>query len=109
MPTNGASDSHQSRSTSPLGIPVSNRSVSVTSGEGGLHSGLMASDSSNSFDNGDLVARDKNGGYKVDMPILPAHLWEEDGGEGMEMDGIEMNRSRQESMDMQSWREDMVY
>lgn len=39
-------------------------------------------------DNGDIVPRDKNGCYKLDIPVLPPAVFEEgDGGDSME--GIE--------------------
>lgn len=43
---------------------------------------------SSSLDNGDIVPRDKNGCYKLDIPVLPPVVFEEaDGGDSME--GIE--------------------
>ena len=40
------------------------------------------------LDNGDIVARDKNGGYKVDVPMLPPGMIGDDADEGG-MEGIE--------------------
>jgi hypothetical protein len=40
------------------------------------------------LDNGDIVARDKNGGYKVDIPMLPPGMMGDDADEGG-MEGIE--------------------
>ncbi|PYH48280.1 uncharacterized protein BP01DRAFT_179863 [Aspergillus saccharolyticus JOP 1030-1] len=57
----------------PTHMALSNSSESVSS----LSSGLV--------DNGEIVVRDKNGSYKIDIPILPAVVSE--GGD--EMEGIE--------------------
>lgn len=42
------------------------------------------------MDNGEIVARDKNGGYKVDVPVLPVGMWDDDceegGGGGMDVE-----------------------
>jgi len=40
------------------------------------------------LDNGDIVVRDKNGAYKVDVPMLPPRLIGDDADEGG-MEGIE--------------------
>ncbi|PGH13173.1 hypothetical protein AJ80_06419 [Polytolypa hystricis UAMH7299] len=53
---------------------------------------LSSVSASASAENGDIVARDKNGGYKVDVPILPAGMWGEDtddGGSGVGGGGME--------------------
>lgn len=41
---------------------------------------------SGSLDNGDIVVRDKNGGYKLDIPVLPPAITSEN-GDGM--DGLD--------------------
>ncbi|KKK22456.1 hypothetical protein P175DRAFT_0534457 [Aspergillus ochraceoroseus IBT 24754] len=66
-----------------------------TSGPGmsGLSSQILQStapDSSSSLssgpvDNGEIVVKDKNGGYKLDIPVLPPLV----GEDGEEMEGIE--------------------
>ena len=43
------------------------------------------------LDNGDIVARDKNGCYQVDIPILPPSMFGEDAEGGDLMEGIEQN------------------
>jgi hypothetical protein len=42
-------------------------------------------------DNGDIVARDKNGNYKIDVPVLPPVVVGED-GEEVGMEDIEEGR-----------------
>jgi hypothetical protein len=37
-------------------------------------------------ESGDIVVKDKNGGYRIDIPVLPSVVGEEDGDE---MEGIE--------------------
>ncbi|KAL2216914.1 hypothetical protein M432DRAFT_633376 [Thermoascus aurantiacus ATCC 26904] len=47
--------------------------------------------SSGPVDNGEIVVRDKNGGYKLDIPILPPVLAGDD-GDGDAMEGVEDGR-----------------
>ncbi|KAK2872081.1 hypothetical protein FQN49_002560 [Arthroderma sp. PD_2] len=50
---------------------------------------LGTSLSSSSLDNGDIVARDKNGCYEVDIPMLPPGVFGEEVEGGDSMEGIE--------------------
>ncbi|KAL2007211.1 hypothetical protein VTN00DRAFT_8649 [Thermoascus crustaceus] len=43
------------------------------------------------LDNGEIVVKDKNGGYKLDIPILPPVVVGDDGDEGT-MEGVEDGR-----------------
>lgn len=45
--------------------------------------------SSGNVDNGEIVSRDKNGSYKLDIPILPPVV----GEDGEEMDGMDDGRA----------------
>ncbi|PYH98904.1 hypothetical protein BO71DRAFT_13913 [Aspergillus ellipticus CBS 707.79] len=83
---------HLSRRSGSAG-PASS-SVQGSAGNGtGQSSDILqptSSDSSSSLssgpiDNGEIVVRDKNGGYKLDIPVLPPLV----GEDGYELEGIE--------------------
>ncbi|KAL4898485.1 hypothetical protein BDV59DRAFT_197389 [Aspergillus ambiguus] len=77
-------------STAPPNVSIAS---ATTSGISGLSSHVLTSAasestsslSSGSGDTGDIVVRDKNGGYKLDVPILPPIV----GEDGEEMEGVE--------------------
>ncbi|KAF3483615.1 uncharacterized protein GIQ15_02939 [Arthroderma uncinatum] len=77
MPTDTATSSNGS--SNALGGNRPSKSISK----------LGTSLSASSLDSGDIVARDKNGCYKVDIPILPPGVFGEEGEGGDSMEGIE--------------------
>ncbi|EAW08618.1 uncharacterized protein ACLA_095510 [Aspergillus clavatus NRRL 1] len=87
---------HHNLSRRPVSTvpPTGSLQSNGTSGVSGLSSHLLRSSTesttsslaSGPVDNGDIVVRDKNGGYKLDMPILPPLVGGED-GDGM--DGVD--------------------
>ncbi|KAJ5806109.1 uncharacterized protein N7503_003711 [Penicillium pulvis] len=54
-------------------------------------------------ENKDIVVRDKNGGYKLDMPALPSRSIVGDNGE--ELDELEAGETSFESLDMEREKE----
>lgn len=50
------------------------------------------------LDNGDIVARDKNGCYQVDIPIMPSGVFGEDPDGRNAMEGIQQNGGMSEIM-----------
>ncbi|PLB49517.1 hypothetical protein P170DRAFT_475807 [Aspergillus steynii IBT 23096] len=90
---------HHHLSRRPVSAAPSNASVQLTGsaanhGVSGLSSHMLSSAASEStsslssgpVDNGEIVTRDKNGGYKLDIPVLPPIAGQE--GED-EMEGVE--------------------
>ncbi|CAK42195.1 hypothetical protein ASPNIDRAFT_40315 [Aspergillus niger ATCC 1015] len=82
--------SKRAGSTGPAGSSAQGKS---SNGPSGLSSQLLQSASSDastslssgSIDNGEIVVKDKNGSYKLDVPVLPPLV----GEDGEEMEGIE--------------------
>ncbi|RAH83454.1 hypothetical protein BO86DRAFT_52078 [Aspergillus japonicus CBS 114.51] len=79
-PGSVAPSSSSAQSSATQGAPVLSKHMAPS----------MSSDSASSLgsgpvDGGEIVARDKNGGYKLDIPVLPALI----GNGGDEMEGIE--------------------
>ncbi|KAF7591978.1 hypothetical protein BBP40_000825 [Aspergillus hancockii] len=76
--------------------PNSSIQGSTNGGMSNLSSHVMSSASSESIqpltsgmtESGDIVVKDKNGGYKIDIPVLPSVVRGEDGDE---MEDIEQN------------------
>lgn len=89
---------HHHLSRRPVSTASSNASTQHTHSASGLSSHMLSSTasestsslSSGSVDNGEIVTRDKNGGYKLDIPILPpiAGRESEDEMEGVEAGGV---------------------
>ncbi|PYH28688.1 uncharacterized protein BO87DRAFT_370463 [Aspergillus neoniger CBS 115656] len=82
--------SKRAGSTGPAGSSAQSKTSNGTSV---LSSQLLQSNSSEaptslsagSVDNGEIVVKDKNGSYKLDVPVLPPLI----GEDGEEMEGIE--------------------
>ncbi|GKZ27529.1 hypothetical protein AbraIFM66951_005502 [Aspergillus brasiliensis] len=82
--------SKRAGSTGPAGSSAQGK---TSNGNSGLSSQLLQSASSDpstslssgSIDNGEIVVKDKNGSYKLDVPVLPPLV----GEDGEEMEGIE--------------------
>ncbi|PWY83043.1 hypothetical protein BO70DRAFT_429100 [Aspergillus heteromorphus CBS 117.55] len=84
---------HLSRRPGATGPAASSTQDNASNGASGLPSHLPQSTSSDSssslssgpIDNGEIVVKDKNGSYKLDIPVLPPLV----GEDGDEMEGIE--------------------
>lgn len=85
-----ASAASSSASTVALGgaYGVSSHGPTSTSTSAAASSSSL---STGPLDNGEIVVKDKNGGYKLDIPILPPVVVGDDGDEGA-MEGVEDGR-----------------
>ncbi|RAH72761.1 uncharacterized protein BO66DRAFT_409379 [Aspergillus aculeatinus CBS 121060] len=79
-PGSMAPSSSSAQSSATHGVPVLSAQMAPS-----MSSDSASSLSSGPVDGGEIVARDKNGGYKLDIPVLPALV----GNGGDEMEGIE--------------------
>ncbi|RAK79788.1 uncharacterized protein BO72DRAFT_36807 [Aspergillus fijiensis CBS 313.89] len=79
-PGSVAPSSSSAQSSATHGVPVQSAQMAPS-----MSSDSASSLSSGPVDGGEIVARDKNGGYKLDIPVPPALI----GNGGDEMEGIE--------------------
>ncbi|RLL94520.1 hypothetical protein CFD26_103400 [Aspergillus turcosus] len=85
---------HHNLSRRPVSATPGAMQSGRSNGASGLPSHMLQSSSesagpslsSGPLDNGDIVVRDKNGGYKLDIPVLPPAITN-DNGDGM--DGLD--------------------
>ncbi|RHZ47663.1 uncharacterized protein CDV56_104164 [Aspergillus thermomutatus] len=85
---------HHNLSRRPVSAAPGSMQSGRSNGVSGLSSHMLQSSSestdhslsSGPVDNGDIVVRDKNGGYKLDIPVLPDVIASEN-GDGM--DGLD--------------------